>query len=47
MERWMMANQHFWSVMVESDALAKESPESVRQLERWMVPNKLTHRSRV
>ncbi|EIJ4064692.1 plasmid SOS inhibition protein A [Salmonella enterica] len=41
MERWMMANQPFWSVMVESDALAKESPESVRQLERWMVPNKL------
>ncbi|EDT9866677.1 TPA: plasmid SOS inhibition protein A [Escherichia coli] len=43
MERWMMANQPFWSVMVESDALAKESPESVRQLERWMVPNKLMH----
>ncbi|EDT6434219.1 hypothetical protein WP66_004563 [Salmonella enterica subsp. enterica] len=43
--RWMMANQPFWSVMVESDALAKESPESVRQLERWMVPNKLIHRS--
>lgn len=47
MERWMMANQPFWSVMVESDALAKESPEPVRQLERWMVPNKLTHRSHV
>ncbi|EAY7418602.1 plasmid SOS inhibition protein A, partial [Salmonella enterica] len=45
MQRWMMANQPFWSVMVESDALARESPESVRQLERWMVPNKLTHRS--
>ncbi|EHL5407834.1 plasmid SOS inhibition protein A [Salmonella enterica] len=45
MERWMMANQPFWSVMVESDALAKESPEPVRQLERWMVPNKLIHRS--
>ncbi|ELY4545676.1 plasmid SOS inhibition protein A [Cronobacter sakazakii] len=47
MERWMMANQPFWSVMVESDALAKESPEPVRQLERWMVPNKPTHRSHV
>ncbi|EEW7663078.1 plasmid SOS inhibition protein A [Escherichia coli] len=47
MERWMMANQPFWSVIVESDALAKESPEQVRQLERWMVPNKLTHRSHV
>jgi len=44
---WMMANQPFWSVMVESDALAKESPESVRQLERWMVPNKLTDGRRV
>ncbi|EKC1749177.1 plasmid SOS inhibition protein A [Salmonella enterica] len=45
MQRWMMANQPFWSVMVEFDALARESPEPVRQLERWMVPNKLTHRS--
>lgn len=45
MDRWLMANQPFWSVMVESDALAKESPEPVRQLERWMVPNKLIHRS--
>lgn len=47
MERWMMANQPFWSVMIETDALAKESPEYVRQLERWMVPNKLIDRSRV
>ncbi|EBI1834545.1 plasmid SOS inhibition protein A [Salmonella enterica] len=47
MERWLMANQPFWSVMVETDALAKESPESVRQLERWMVPNKLTDGRRV
>lgn len=43
MERWMMANQPFWNVIVETDALAKESPESVSQLERWMVPNKLMH----
>ncbi|WP_433671643.1 plasmid SOS inhibition protein A [Klebsiella michiganensis] len=47
MERWTMANQPFWSVMVETNALAKESPEHVRQLERWMVPNKLTDRSRI
>ncbi|MEH4929632.1 plasmid SOS inhibition protein A [Enterobacter cloacae] len=47
MERWMMMSQPFWSVMVESDALAKESPESVRQMERWMVPNKLADRSRI
>lgn len=46
MERWMMENQPFWTVMAETDALARESPESVRQLERWMVPNKLTARSR-
>lgn len=43
MERWMMENQPFWTVMVETDALAQESPGSVRQLERWMVPNKLMH----
>ena len=47
MERWTMESQPFWTVMAETDALARESPESVRQLERWMVPNKLTARSRV
>ncbi|CAD5741233.1 plasmid SOS inhibition protein A [Escherichia coli] len=47
MERWMTENQPFWTVMAETDALAQESTESVRQLERWMVPNKLTARSRV
>ncbi|EKH3107935.1 plasmid SOS inhibition protein A [Salmonella enterica] len=47
MDSWMMANQPFWRVMAESSALAKESPESVRLLERWMVPNKLADRSRV
>lgn len=47
MERWMMENQPFWTVMVETDALAQESPEPVRQLERWMVPNKLADGSRV
>lgn len=47
MERWMMENQPFWSVMAETKALARESPEAVRQLERWMVPNKLTMQGRV
>jgi hypothetical protein len=47
MERWMTENQPFWTVMTETDALARESTESVRQLERWMVPNKLTIRGRV
>lgn len=47
LERWTMENQPFWSVMTETDALARESKDSVRQLERWMVPNKLTARSQV
>lgn len=47
MERWMMESEPFWMVMAETGALARESPGSVRQLERWMVPNKLTARSRV
>jgi hypothetical protein len=47
MERWMTEDQPFWTVMAETDALARENPESVRQMERWMVPNKLTARSRV
>ena len=42
MERWTMESQPFWTVMAETDALARESPGSVRQLERWMAPNKLT-----
>lgn len=47
LERWAMQNQPFWSVMAETDALARESQDSVRQLERWMVPNKLIARSQV
>ena len=43
----MMENQPFWTVMLETDALAQESPVPVRQLERWMVPNKLADGSRV
>ncbi|SAC80891.1 plasmid SOS inhibition protein A [Enterobacter ludwigii] len=43
----MMENQPFWSVMAETKALARESPDAVRQLERWMVPNKLTMQGRV
>ena len=44
LERWMMEIQPLWVVMAEADALARESTESVRQLEHWMVPNKLTYR---
>ncbi|ELE9247874.1 plasmid SOS inhibition protein A [Enterobacter kobei] len=46
-ELWMTENQPFWTVMAETDALARESTESVRQLERWMVLNKLTARTLV
>ncbi|WP_300002411.1 plasmid SOS inhibition protein A [uncultured Cedecea sp.] len=42
LERGTMSGEPFWRVMIESDELAKESPVSVRLLERWMVPNKLT-----
>lgn len=44
LDRWMMDTQPFWRVMVESNALAKESSIAVRQLENWMIPNKLTDR---
>jgi len=44
LERWMTESQPFWSVMVETDALARDNPKSVRRLEHWMVPNKLTFR---
>lgn len=46
-ERWMTESQPFWTVMAETDALARESTESARQLERWLVPNKLSARSQV
>ncbi|EMM0037485.1 TPA: plasmid SOS inhibition protein A [Klebsiella aerogenes] len=42
LDHWMFEGEPFWTVMAETKVLARESPESVRQLERWMVPNKLT-----
>lgn len=36
-----------WSVVYEARLLTEESPVPVRQLERWMVPNKLIHREAV
>ena len=36
-----------WSVVYEASLLTEEAPAPVRQLERWMVPNKLTARSQV
>lgn len=43
LDRGLMAGEPLWRVMIESDALAKESLEPVRKLERWMIPNKLMH----
>lgn len=34
-----------YGVMHEISFIVRETPESVRQAERWQVPNKLTHRS--
>ncbi|KTJ39440.1 psiA family protein [Klebsiella aerogenes] len=47
LEHWMFEGKPFWTVMAETNALVWESTESVRQLERWMVPNKLTMRGRL
>ncbi|MCS3434328.1 plasmid SOS inhibition protein A [Klebsiella sp. BIGb0407] len=46
LERGMMTGEPFWRVMIESGALAKESPVWVRKMENWMIPNKLTGQSR-
>lgn len=43
---WMMEGYSFRDVIDECDALLKESHESVRQWDRWMIPNKLPDRSR-
>lgn len=36
-----------WSVVYEASLLTEEAPALVRELERWMVPNKLIARSHV
>jgi hypothetical protein len=41
LERWHWDNEPHWALMYEVQALAKEAPEPVKSLERWMVPNKL------
>ncbi|HHW3988752.1 TPA: plasmid SOS inhibition protein A, partial [Raoultella planticola] len=40
------AGEPLYGVMHEISFIVRETPESVRQAERWQVPNKLTHRSR-
>ncbi|WP_265002028.1 plasmid SOS inhibition protein A, partial [Klebsiella variicola] len=39
------AGEPLYGVMHEISFIVRETPESVRQAERWQVPNKLTHRS--
>ncbi|EQB2463440.1 single-stranded DNA-binding protein [Klebsiella variicola] len=39
------AGEPLFGVIHEISFIVRETPESVRQAERWQVPNKLTHRS--
>ncbi|MFS7282062.1 plasmid SOS inhibition protein A [Serratia proteamaculans] len=45
LDRWAFQREPFWIVLAEINALAKEAPMSQQTMERWMVPNKLTHRT--
>ena len=41
MERWQWQDMPFWQVIAEAGLAAKEAGHAVREMERWMVPNKL------
>ncbi|OWY74720.1 plasmid SOS inhibition protein A [Pantoea sp. AMG 501] len=41
LDRWMLRGEPLWRLGVEARFLSDESPQAVRDLERWMVPNKL------
>ncbi len=41
MERWQWQDMPFWQVIAEASPAAKEAGHAVREMERWMVPNKL------
>lgn len=43
LERWQWDNQPHWALMYEVHERAKEALSNIRELERWMVPNKLNH----
>lgn len=47
LERDEYHGEPLWSVVYEARLLTEEAPVPVRQLERWMVPNKLTFREAV
>ncbi len=44
LERDEFAREPLWSMVFEAGLLTEEASVSVRQLEHWMVPNKLTFR---
>jgi hypothetical protein len=41
MERWQWQDMPFWQVITEAGMAAREAGHAVREMERWMVPNKL------
>ncbi|HBI6869028.1 TPA: plasmid SOS inhibition protein A [Enterobacter cancerogenus] len=47
LERDEFVGEPLWSVVYEARLLTEVSPAPVRQLERWMVPNKLTFRKAI
>ncbi len=44
MDRWDMAGQPLWRLGAEAAYFSRDATGQVRELERWMVPNKLPHR---
>lgn len=47
LDRDEFCGEPFWSITYEAGLLADNAPASVRKMERWMVPNKLTFREAV
>ena len=45
LERWAFQGESFWVVLGEVNALVKEASASQQGMERWMIPNKLIHRT--
>ncbi|EBG6971523.1 plasmid SOS inhibition protein A, partial [Salmonella enterica subsp. enterica] len=41
MARWQWQDMPFWQVIAEAGMAAREAGHAVREMERWMVPNKL------
>ncbi|HHE3017460.1 TPA: plasmid SOS inhibition protein A, partial [Escherichia coli] len=45
--RWQWQDMPFWQVIAEAGMAAREAGHAVREMERWMVPNKLRGRREV